>query len=256
MPIKVKLFRFTHPDGSAKDWAYPVDTTSASPAFTVFYGRAGSALRQAETPAAQCHHGDPAREAALREREKRAKGYLVVGEFWLADHRRALQPAPPVGVAPAFSAPPPSTLVESSTSAPAALPHLYWRWRPEPGMDEATQQRRLEAGLRQVDAQLARVGWRIPAVEPDTDAARLGSMVIAQATGSISISADHRPLIAFWLLLARACPFVRLADEQECRFDAWPPHLPVDPAVLETLGLKPQDLTLLLADTGGEAWFF
>jgi hypothetical protein len=123
-------------------------------------------------------------------------------------------------------------------------------------MNKTAQQTQLEAAIGQVATQLARVGWSLPDVEPDTAASRLGPAVIAQETGLLALTADHRPLIAFWLLLARACPFVRLADEQECQFDAWPPHLPVDPAVLETLGLKPQDLTLLLADTGGEAWFF
>ena len=248
MPVKVTLFRLTHPDGSAKDWAYPVDTSSASPAFTVFYGRTGAALRQAETPAARCRDGNAAREAARREREKRAKGYHALGEFWLADNRRALQPVTPSEVAPASSAPP--------SSAPAAPPQWYWRWRPEPGMDAAAQQTRLEAALHQVAKSLARVGWTLPGVEPDTDNTGLGSWVIAQATGSLTLTASHRPLIAFWLLLARDCPCVRLADGQGRRITAWPPHLPVDPAVLEKLGLKPKDLRQLLTATDGGDWFF
>ncbi|MCP5197442.1 MAG: hypothetical protein H6974_11770 [Gammaproteobacteria bacterium] len=256
MPVKVRLFRFTNPDGSEKDWAYPVETTAASPAFTVFYGRTGSALRQAETPAAQCHDRNPVREAERREGEKRAQGYYALGEFWLADNRRALQRVTPSGVVPASATPPPAP-VASSTSAPPAPPHLYWRWRPEPGMDEAAQQARLEAALRPVAKSLAQVGWSLPDVEPDTDHAGLGSRVIAQATGSLALTADHRPLIAFWLLLARACSCVRLADEAGRVITAWPPHLPVDPAILETLGLKPKDLRQLLAATGGDDdWFF
>ena len=251
MPIKVLLLRYTHPDGSQKDWGYPVETHSASPAFTVFYGRAGSALRQAETPAAQCHDRNPAREAERREREKRAKGYYVLGEFWLADNRRALHRVTPSGIVPASAAPPPS-----APPAPPALPHLYWRWRPEPGMDVAAQQARLAAAIRPVAKSLARVGWSLPDVEPDTDHAGLGSLVIAQATGSLALTADLRPLIAFWLLLARACSCVRLADEAGRVITAWPPHLPVDPAILETLGLKPKDLRQLLADIGDDDWFF
>jgi hypothetical protein len=123
-------------------------------------------------------------------------------------------------------------------------------------MDTAAQQTRLEAALHQVAKSLARVGWSLSDVEPDTDHAGLGSRVIAQATGSLALTADLRPLIAFWLLLARACPCVRLADEAGRTITAWPPHLPVDPAVLETLGLKPKDLGLLLAATGGDDWFF
>jgi len=248
MPIKVTLFRLTHPDGSAKDWAYPVDTSSASPAFTVFYGRTGAALRQTETPAAQCHDRNPAREAERREAEKCVKGYQALGEFWLADNRRGLQRVTPSGVVPASSAPPPS--------APPALPFLYWRWRPEPEMDEAAQQAQLEAALRPVAAQLARVGWSLPTIESDTDASQLRSVVITQATGSLTITDGHRPMIAFWLLLTRACPLVRLADEQGQPVTAWPPQLPEDPAILETLGLKPQDLSQLLTATNGGGWFF
>ncbi|HPE74276.1 MAG TPA: hypothetical protein PK018_19225, partial [Candidatus Competibacter sp.] len=122
--------------------------------------------------------------------------------------------------------------------------------------DVATQQARLEAAIRQVAEPLACVGWRIPAIQPDIDAARLGSVVIEQGTGSLALTADLRPLIAFWLLLARACSCVRLADDQGRRIIAWPPHLPMDPAVLEKLGLKPKDLRQLLAATNGDDWFF
>jgi hypothetical protein len=244
MPIKVKLFRFTHPDGSAKDWAYPVDTASASPAFTVFYGRAGSALRQAETPAAHCHHGSPAREAEQREREKRAKGYHPVGEFWLADNRRLQQRVTPSGVVPASPAPP----------APPALPQLYWRWRPDPGWAETDPQALLESALIQVAEPLARVGWTLPGVAPATAAPGFWSGVVNSA-GEVALTVENRPFIAFWLLLARACPSVRLADAQGQPVTAWPPQLPVDPAILETLGLKPQDLRQFLAATGGD-WFF
>lgn len=80
--------------------------------------------------------------------------------------------------------------------------------------------------------------------------------MVTQSAGAIALTADHRPLIAFWLLLARACPPVRLADEQGKPVTAWPPALPVDPAVLETLGLQPKDLGQLLAATAGGDWFF
>ena len=240
MPIKVTLFRLTHPDGSAKDWAYPVDTSSASPAFTVFYGRTGSALRQAETPAARCRDGNAAREAARREREKRAKGYHALGEFWLADNRRALQRVTPSGVVPASSAPPPSE--------PPTPPQWYWRWRPEPGMDAAAQQAQLEAARHQAAERLTWIGIAFRWFEPE--------QVIAQMAGSIPLTVEHKFMIAFWLLLARACPLVRLADEQGQPVTAWPPQLPMDPATLETLGLKPQDLRQLLAATNGDDWFF
>ncbi|MCB0256541.1 MAG: hypothetical protein KDI55_22710 [Anaerolineae bacterium] len=240
MPIKVLLLRYTHPDGSQKDWGYPVETHSASPAFTVFYGRAGSALRQAETPAAQCHDRNPAREAERREREKRAKGYYVLGEFWLADNRRALQRVTPSGVVPTSSAPPPSE--------PPAPPQWYWRWRPEPGMDAAAQQAQLEAARHQAAERLTWISIAFRWFEPE--------QVIMQMAGSIPLTVEHKFMIAFWLLLARACPLVRLADEQGQPVTAWPPQLPMDPAILETLDLKPQDLRQLLAATNGDDWFF
>ena len=123
-------------------------------------------------------------------------------------------------------------------------------------MDEAAQQAQLEAALRPVAAQLARVGWSLPTIESDTDASQLRSVVITQATGSLTITDGHRPMIAFWLLLTRACPLVRLADEQGQPVTAWPPQLPEDLAILETLGLKPQDLSQLLTATNGGGWFF
>ena len=179
------------------------------------------------------------------------KGYHALGEFWLADNRRELTRVTPSGVVPTSAAPP-------VPPDPPALPHLYWRWRPESGMDAAAEQTRLEAALRQVATSLARVGWSVLDVEPDPDrvASQFGPAVIAQAAGSLALTADLRPLIAFWLLLARACPSVRLADEQGQPVTAWPRHLPVDPAILEALGLKPQDLSQLLAVTGGDDWFF
>ena len=59
---------------------YPV--LLAPNAFTAFYGRTGTALRQADTPAGRCANGDPAQEAQLRIREKLGKGYGDLGEHW------------------------------------------------------------------------------------------------------------------------------------------------------------------------------
>ena len=250
MPTKVYLFRLTHPDGSAKDWAYPADTTPSSPAFTVFYGRTGSTLRQTETPAARCRDGNPLREAEHREREKVAKGYDAVGPFWLADNRRDLKPVIDWGV---VSDPDPSP----------TPPQLYWRWRPESGMDAADPQTQLEAALRQVEKQLAQVGWPLPRIgwplplnDPHPITSRLASVIIIQTTCSLALTTEYQAGVAFWLLLARACPCVQLADDQGRSVTAWPPHLPVDPAILEALGLKPKDLDQLLAAMSGDDWFF
>ena len=80
--LRVHLYRYRHPDGAEKDWAYPV--LLAPNAFTAFYGRTCAALRQADTPALRCLGGNPAAEAKARVQEKRAKGYRHLGEYWLA----------------------------------------------------------------------------------------------------------------------------------------------------------------------------
>jgi len=112
--VKVHLYRYRHPDGTAKDWAVPVAV--ASQGLTVYYGRTGSALRQADTPAGRCQDGLPVREGELRVREKLGKGYRSLGEFWLADNRRDLTPA-----GPSAGAPPSPTAAADTARAGAGL---------------------------------------------------------------------------------------------------------------------------------------
>lgn len=54
---EVQLYRKQNLDGTRKDWAYPLTPDPAG--LTVYYGRTGSVLRLAYTPAQQCHHGSP-----------------------------------------------------------------------------------------------------------------------------------------------------------------------------------------------------
>ena len=121
--LRVHLYRYRHPDGAEKDWAYPVRL--APNALTVFYGRTGAALRQADTPTLHCRGCNPATEVQARVQEKLAKGYRGLGEFWLAADRRQLTPAAPVGppAAPALAPPP---------AAEPPPPCWYWRWTPGP----------------------------------------------------------------------------------------------------------------------------
>ena len=138
-------------------------------ALTVFYGRTGAALRQADTPAGRCASGDPAREAQLRIREKLGKGYGDLGEYWLADNRRALTPAPP-------SAPPALTPEAEAEPAvePAAPPCLYWRWRPGPPAETARRVAAIEAACAEAAATLHAVGWTYRAGERIPTGARCG----------------------------------------------------------------------------------
>ena len=247
--LRVHLYRYRHPDGAEKDWAVPVPISPQ--VLTVFYGRTGAALRQTDTPAGRCPNGSPAQEARLRVREKLGKGYRDLGEYWLADNRRALTPAPPA-LTPEAEAEP---AVE-----PAAPPCLYWRWRPGSPAETANRVAAIEAACAEAAATLQTVGWTVPGGAADTDGRALWALASGNApTGLLALTDGHQPLVAFWLLVARRCPDdLRLVDDARRPVRDWPADLPVASAVLETLGLQPRDLgQLLAACRGGDAgWFF
>lgn len=250
--LRVHLYRYRHPDGAEKDWAVPVPVSPQ--ALTVFYGRTGTALRQADTPAGRCANGDPAREAQLRIREKLGKGYGDLGEYWLADNRRALTPAPP--------ATPPALTPEAEAEPavePAAPPCLYWRWRPGPSAETANRVAAVEAACAEAAAALHTVGWTVPGGGAAGDGRALWALASGNApTGLLALTDGHQPLVAFWLLVARRCPTdLRLVDDAQRPVRDWPAGLPVASAVLETLGLQPRDLGQLLAACGSDGdWFF
>jgi len=251
--LRVHLYRYRHPDGAEKDWAYPV--LLAPNALTVFYGRTGATLRQADTPTLHCRGCNPATEAQARVQEKLAKGYRDLGEHWLADNRRALTPAPP--------ATPPALTPEAEAEPavePAAPPCLYWRWRPGPPAETANRVAAIEAACAEAAAALQTVGWTAPGGGADTDGRALWATASGNApTGLLALTDGHQPLVAFWLLVARRCPEdLRLVDDAQRPVRDWPAGLPVASAVLETLGLQPRDLgQLLAACRGGDAgWFF
>ena len=247
--LRVHLYRYRHPDGAEKDWAYPV--LLAPNAFTAFYGRTGAALRQADTPAIRCRGGDPASEAQARVQEKRAKGYRDLGEFWLAADRRQLTPADsPAPVGP-----------DRSPAEPALRPPCwYWRWMPGSVATDTTQRQAVvEAACTAALARLTAVGWSMPDHRPGDDGPALWARLTeATRSGVVEQRAGNEPQLAFWLLVARRCPAdLRLVDDAQRPVRDWPAALPVDSALLETLGLQPQDLgALLAAGQDGETWFF
>lgn len=250
--LRVHLYRYRHPDGTEKDWAYPV--LLAPNALTVFYGRTGAALRQADTPAINCRGANPASEAKARVQEKLGKGYRALGEYWLADNRRTLTPAPP-SARPV--APPPKPEAEAE---PAAPPCLYWRWRPGPPAEMAGRLAAVAAACAEAAATLHAVGWTVPGGSADADGATLWATASGHAhTGLLALADGHQPLVAFWLLVARRCPAdLLLVDDAQRPVRDWPAALPVAAAVLETLGLQPRNLgQLLAACRGGDTdWFF
>ena len=237
--ITVHLYRRENPDGTSKDWDVP--TVLDPQRLTVYFGRTGSTLRQAETPAAECRDGIPIREAEKRIREKLAKGYQTLGTFRLAANRRDLTPvSPPDGDAP---------------ETPEAA--LYWRWRPTGGVETARRRAR-DTACTEIIAGLAAVGWTLPGCSPDERDGLLIWSALSQDIhqGVVTLTDDRKPLIAFFLLLARRRVGLSLVDESGQGVTEWPAELPVEAAILETLGLRPKDLNQLLTGSGGDTWFF
>lgn len=250
MPVEVHLYRYRHPDGTAKDWATPVAVSPLG--LTVYYGRTGSALRQSQTPVGQCPHGNPVREGERRIREKLAKGYQSLGQFWLADNRRDLTP---VATTPSAA----GSASSRDRAAAGSPPGLYWRWRAEPDRPAFVQAAAVaEAACSAVLTQLATVGWS--PVAPGFSDAGDSRWAIASGgarVGIVPLMDGQQPWVAFWLLLARRLPGLTLVDDHQQPVTQWPAALPVDAALLETLGLQPKTLSQWLAAvTGGDDWFF
>ena len=245
--ITVLLYRMRNPNGTSKDWAVP--TVLDPQRLTVYFGRTGSTLRQAETPAGRCRDGIPIREAEDRIREKMAKGYQALGTFRLAANRRDLRLA--------STSPPDAGHGWDTPETSNAVPALYWRWRPT-GRLETARRRVLDTACTETIASLATVGWTLPGCSPE---ARDGWVIWSSVTqdthqGVVPLTEAYKPLIAFFLSLARRAIDLTVADEQGQIITAWPAELPVEAAILETLGLRPKDLNQLLTGSGGDTWFF
>jgi hypothetical protein len=245
--ITVLLYRMRNPNGTSKDWAVP--TVLDPQRLTVYFGRTGSTLRQAETPAGRCRDGIPIREAEDRIREKMAKGYQALGTFRLAANRRDLTPV--------STSPPDAGHGRDTPETSNAVPALYWRWRPTGGVETA-RRRVLDTACTEIIAGLAAVGWTLPDCSPE---ARDGWVIWSSVTqdahqGVVPLTEAYKPLIAFFLSLARRAIDLTVADEQGQIITAWPAELPVEAAILETLGLRPKDLNQLLTGSGGDTWFF
>ena len=245
--ITVLLYRMRNPNGTSKDWAVP--TVLDPQRLTVYFGRTGSTLRQAETPAGQCRDGIPIREAEKRIREKMAKGYQALGTFRLAANRRDLRLA--------STSPPDAGHGRDTPETSNAVPALYWRWRPT-GRLETARRRVLDTACTETIAGLAAVGWTLPGCSPDERDGLLIWSALSQDIhqGVVTLTDDRKPLIAFFLLLARRRVGLSLVDESGQRVTEWPAELPVEAAILETLGLRPKDLNQLLTGSGGDTWFF
>ena len=239
----MQLFRQHNRDGTSQDWAVPVNLEGSK--LPVYFGRTGSTLRLTETPAHRCRDGSPFREAQVRIREKEGKGYQHLGVFLLSANRRNLTPTSPGDGASVPDA--------AAGDQAAPVPALYWRWRPQTARRQA-----LATACTEIVASLAAVGWTLPGGAPDQhEGLAIWSSVTQDAHhGVVPLTEAHKPFIAFLLSLARRGTDLTVADEQGQIITTWPPELPVEAEILETLGLRPKDLNPLLTGSGGDAWFF
>lgn len=250
MPIKVMLLRYQYPDGRSKDWAYPTPVLADAPNFTVYFGRTGATLRQRDTPAAACEQRNPVAEATQRRREKQANGYQVLGDYWLADNRQDLRPV--------LSTPTPSEPeinAASNQNLSVTGPSLYW-WLLK--IQDQDAEAALENVGQAVAGQLEQVGW--PLTPPRSGANVLTGFWTATVSGAthgrVELLPGHEPVVAFLLLMARRCTWMRVANEDQQVVTDWPRELPVSEHRLETLGLAPVSTERLLASMAGEAWFY
>ena len=131
---------------------------------------------------------------------------------------------------------------------------------PGPGVADTSQrQAAVEVACTAALARLADVGWSLPDRQTGDDGPALWARLTeATRSGVVEQRAGNEPQLAFWLLMARSCPTdLRLVDDAQRPIHAWPVALPVDAALLETLGLPPRDLgSRLAAIQDGETWFF
>ena len=241
MTTEVMLYRQTNPDGTAKDWAVPTLTEGS---VKVYFGRTGSTLRLAETPKDHCRNGSLKQEIEARMQEKRAKGYQALGVFALADNRRDLTPLTDTAAASVAT-----TSTVDADSAPVP-PALYWWW----SSSEVTA---AEKQCVDIAERLAAVGWALPNCPANAKDPAIWS-VLSRDThqGIVPVMADQAPRIAFFLLLAQQRKELRVSNEQGRIMTTWPSALPVAAAILETLGLRPKELSQLLAGLPSGDWFY
>ena len=190
--IAVRLYRKQNPDGTSKDWAYPLNLSAE--ALIVYYGRTGSVLRCVQTPRAACKGASPYEEAQKRAYQKRQNGYQDLGDYQLDAQHRVLT----------------SIAATPTPAVPAARLYRLWSARD-----------RTEG-----------CAWR-----PDEPLA----------------------IAAFWLLLSRALPELRLVDHRGRPVTAWPRDLTTQADLLsrlQSLGLivgSDPDWRVALPET---AWFY
>ncbi len=272
---RVRLYRFTHANGTAKDWAICHDGEGVH----IYYGKTDRVLRTVTIPQAGCRDGSPATEARTRERRKTAAGYHALGEYELnQDNQRQLRPV--------SEEEPASRPDDNAALSPQAPPScLYWERCPRKAADGAQFTRHPSRALHDaalaIAERLTAVGLlRGSAVEAfrdgrwvlhlvlDTDATwsfgyaeppQAGYLNRDGSGSGIIVDMLRYPAVTLFILaLAKVDPSFVVANETGEVVTAPPETLAVDRDVLIALGLVPRSLRELLAvraSTDGD-WFF
>lgn len=244
MSITVWLFRYDNADGSAKDWAYPVNTHAYDSELTVFFGRTGSTLRQTTTPARACKHHDPAYEALCRRQAKLAKGYCALGEWQMDDKRRIIHPET-AGVEPDH----PTADHPKGEPSPAR-----WYWRAPVQVDPL-----LHEALVALAERFYAVGWLNASQlhEAQRQPQELWLQIAeGQTHGMVLLEPSHRFQIAGLLSLSRVLDTVHLANEAGQTVTDWPSEMPVTHELLSLLGLQAQSTWYGWRTDTTDEWFF
>lgn len=267
--LVVSAYRFTHPDGSSKDWAIAHDAAGVR----IFYGKTGGRLRTADVPAVRCRRQSPATEALTRIREQERQGYHGLGRFRFdGSSRRLLGPVRETAEPVAPAAPVP------------AAPRLYWERRPRgpramaatptptalPALGEAASailqtlhhhgliedyRGSGDAGAWRIHLHLAEgQTWSFGVVAPGADPA---DGLDATGRGQGSVPLDPPAPAVFLLALARHDPDLLVADETGAVLVQPPAPLALETGLAVALGLIPPPLRELLAAVPAPVeWFY
>ena len=230
MPVEVHLYRYRHPDGTAKDGATPVAVSPLG--LTVYYGRTGSALRQSQTPVGQCQHGNPVREG--ERRTGKARQGLPKPRPVLAGRQSAGSHAGGddsgrrrVGVL-------------SGSCCAGSPPGLYWRWRAEPDRPAFVQ----AAAVAEAACSAVLTSW-LPSAGPQRpDSATPGThggRGVRRCAGRHRALDGCRAAVGGLLAVAGATPAgLTWSMTTSSRSPSGPPRCRWTPPSWETLGLQPR----------------
>jgi len=270
LSVVVSLYRFTHPDGSTKDWAIRHDETGVE----IYFGKTGKRLQMRTVPVTRCRNNSPVLEVERRVNEQRRQGYEFVGSCILDQHIRR-------------------DLVPVSNDPPAEQPPSAWYWeraqrRAVPLLSSNELLEHAEETLVVLQEYGMIVAWTtqwqgdvwaspwllqveinrhskwafgFAEAHQDTPTPAIGGPLLDAngcGRGIIDRNSDDPPLgwLLFLLGLAQRDPDLIIADEAGQVINSVPDDIDVAVEMLEDMDLKQKSLAKLLGSAGSKPWFF